>query len=86
MNIALLKREDQITNSVLCPVGTDEEKKLGDEQVGPQVAVNGAVVSVPRRPLAAEGDDAGRQTHQGDTNTNPGNDKDQKLLDADTKL
>uniref|UniRef100_A0A3B3BIZ6 Uncharacterized protein n=1 Tax=Oryzias melastigma TaxID=30732 RepID=A0A3B3BIZ6_ORYME len=34
----------QITNSVLCPVGTNEEKKLGDEQVGPQVAVDRAVV------------------------------------------
>lgn len=76
----------QITNSVLCPVGTNEEKKLGDEQVGPQVAVDRAVVSLPGRPLTAEGDNAGSQTHQCNRDADPRNHKDQQLLHAGTKL
>lgn len=53
----------QSTNCVFSLVGTNEEDKFSNEQVGPQVAVNGAVVCVPRCTLAAEGDEAGSQTH-----------------------
>jgi len=67
-------------------VGTNEEEQLGDEQVGPQVAVDGAVVRVPGRPLAAQGGEARGQTHQRDRDANPGNHVDEKLLHADPEL
>lgn len=43
------------TYCVSSPVGTSKEEQLSDEKVGPQVAVDGAVVCVPGRPLAAQG-------------------------------
>lgn len=61
-------------------VGTNEEQQFSDEQVGPQVAVDGAVVCVPRRPLAAQGGKAGGQTHQRYRDANPGNYIDEKLF------
>lgn len=74
------------THCVLSFVSTDEEDKLSDEQVGPQVAVDGAVVCVPGRPLAAQGGKAGGQTHQSHRDTNPGNHIDEKLLHPDSEL
>ena len=70
----------------MCLVGTNKEEQLSDEQVGPQVAVDGAVVCVPGRPLAAQGGEAGGQTHQGYRDANPGNHVDQKLLYTDPEL
>lgn len=52
----------QSTNSVMDLV--DKEEEFSDEQVCPQVAVNGAVITVPQCPLAAQGGEAGGQTHQ----------------------
>lgn len=56
--------QPQISHCVLSPVGTDDEEQFSDDQVCPQVAVDGTVVCVPKRPLAAEGGKAGEQTHQ----------------------
>lgn len=76
----------KLTHCVLGPVGTNEEEQLRDEQVGPQVAVDGAVVCVPGCPLAAQGGKAGGQTHQGDRDADPGNHMHEKLLHTDPEL
>lgn len=76
----------QITHCVLSPVGTDDEEQFGDDQVCPQVAVDGTVVCVPKRPLAAEGGKAGDQTHQSHRDADPGNHKDKKFLNTSPKL
>lgn len=60
-----------MTHGILCLVSADEEEQLSDKQVGPQVAVDGAVVCVPRCPLAAQGCKAGGQTHQRHRDANP---------------
>lgn len=67
-------------------VGTNEEEQFSNKQVGPQVAVDGAVVCVPGRPLTAQGGKAGGQTHQSHRYADPGNHIDEKLLHADPKL
>lgn len=48
--------------------------------------MNGAVVCVPGRPLAAQGSKAGGQTHQCDRDAHPGHHIDEKLLDTDPEL
>lgn len=75
-----------LTHRVLGPVGAHQEEQLGDQQVGPQVAVDGAVVSVPGRPLAAQGGEAGGQTHHGHRDAHPADHVDQHLLHAAAKL
>lgn len=67
-------------------MGSNEEEQFSDEQVGPQVAVNGAVVRMPGHPLAAQGGKAGGQTHQRYRDAHPGNHVDEKLLDTDPEL
>lgn len=76
----------QSTHCVLSLVGTNKKEQFSDEQVGPQVAVDGAVVCVPGRPLAAQGGKAGGQTHQRYRDANPGNHIHQKLLYTDPEL
>lgn len=83
---SILNGFNQSTHCVLSLVGTDEEEQFSDEQVGPQVAVDGAVVCVPGRPLAAQGGKAGRQTHQCYRDADPGNHIDEKLLDTGPEL
>lgn len=48
--------------------------------------MDGTVVCVPKRSLAAEGGKAGDQTHQSHRDADPGNHKDKKLLNTSPKL
>lgn len=75
-----------VTHCVLSLVCPDKKQQFRDEQVGPQVAVDGAVVGVPWRPLAAQGGKAGCQTHQCHRDAHPGNHIDEELLHTHTKL
>lgn len=68
------------THCVLSLVGTKKEEQFSDEQVGPQVEVDGAVVCVPWCPLAAQGGKADGQTHQCCRDSNPENHIDTKLF------
>lgn len=74
------------THCVLSLVGTNKEEQFSDEQVGPQVEVDGAVVCVPGCPLAAQGGKADGQTHQCYRDANPENHKDPKFFYTSPRL
>lgn len=74
------------THSVLSLVGTDKKEQVSDEQVGPEVEMDGAVVRVPGCPLAAQGGKAGGQTRQSYRDANPENHIDPKLFYTSPRL
>ena len=77
---AVFRRVGGGTHCELRLVGAHEEKQLGDEEVGPQVAVDVAVVAVPGRPLTAQRGEAAGQAHQGHRDAHPRDPGHQQLL------
>lgn len=67
------------TDLILCFVNSNEEEKLGNEQVDAQVLVDSVAVRLEPS-QEAEGGDADGQTHKRDDNAHPGDDKQDELV------
>lgn len=64
---------------VLGLVDADEEEELGDEEVDAEVLVDGVAVGLQATQEAESGDTDG-QTHQGDDDPHPGDDKQDQFV------
>lgn len=66
---------------LVCPVDPDQEERLSDEKADAQVLVDGVAVTL-QPTEEAEGEDADKQTHQGQQDAHPGDHIQEQVVHA----